>query len=180
MGIRDRADREQQAVAAAAASTGESTGGGHRLLLTGSVVWCWRCGANAGGRAHYLAKPCPGRAVGFLGQARQRLLLGLHPTSRVPLDAVTVPEPGGSLPEGFALAVQAAASSATAAAPARSGRMSAVRPPRAECFVSPRLSALRDRVRAREAAAGEAAGLPDPLPKRRRLRGKQPPVAAVA
>jgi len=65
--------------AAAAAVTGEGAGGGHYLLLTGNVVWRWRCGANACVRAHNLTRQCPGRAAGFLVQARQRLLLGLHP-----------------------------------------------------------------------------------------------------
>ena len=165
---------------AAAAATGEGAGGGHYLLLTGNVVWCWRCGANACVRAHNLAKQCPGRAGGFLVHARQRLLLGLHPTSRVPLDAATAPEPGWALPVGFDRAVQAAASSATAAARTRRKPVGGVAAPRAACFVSPRLEALRDRVRARVATVGAAAAEPVPAAKRRRLWGKQPPGAAIA
>ena len=186
-------------MAAAAAATGEGAGGGHYLLLTDNVVWCWRCGANACVRAHNLVKQCPGRAGGFLVQARQRLLLGLHPTSRVPLNAATVPEPGRALPVGFDKAVQAAASSATAAALSKRMPVRGVAAPRAACLVSPRLAALRDRVRAREAAAkaaadptaeeapaaeaaacGAATAVPEPAAKRRRLWGKQPPGAAIA
>ena len=67
-------------------------------------------------RACNLAKPCVGRPLGFLVQARQRLLLGLHPSSRVPLDHGTVPEPGARLPPGYDDAVCLARRPATTAA----------------------------------------------------------------
>ena len=102
--------------AEAAADLGAGSGGGHVLLLTGPVVWCWRCGANACVRAQGLAKACPGVLRGFLAQAHQRLLLGLHPGSRRPLEAETVPEPGAALPRGFAAAVRRAEASRTTAA----------------------------------------------------------------
>ena len=104
--------------AAAAASSGKGSGGGHTLLLTGSIVWCFRCGASACTRAHLLLRPCRGRLLS-LAQAHQRLLLGLHPTTRVPLGHATVPEPGRQLPANFAAAVRHAEASATTAATAR-------------------------------------------------------------
>ena len=151
-----------------AAGNGESIGRGHCLLLTGTVTWCLTCGASACVRARYLAQPCRGRARGFLVQARQRLLLGLHPSSRVPLGAGTIPEPGQSLPAGFATAVRKAELSGATAKylGAGLGRAAA----RFSLAESPRLAALRNRVRTKEAAAEKRA-----LPlKRRRLWGKQP------
>ena len=62
-------------------------GGGHTLLLTGVVTWCWRCGANSCVRTRHLSKPCPGWPSGTLAQAKRRLLLGLHPKTRLPLRA---------------------------------------------------------------------------------------------
>ena len=96
------------------AGSGRGMGGGHTILLTGSVVWCFRCGASACVQARLLTQPCRGRLLG-LAQAHQRLLLGLHPCSRVPLGQATVPEPGMQLPRGYAAAVRRAGSSATAA-----------------------------------------------------------------
>ena len=78
-------------LASVAAPSGESAGRGHCLLLTGTVAWCWACGANACVRAQNLTKPCPGRTLGFLAHARQRLLLGLHPSSRLPLGQTLCP-----------------------------------------------------------------------------------------
>ena len=98
--------------AAVAAGPGRGSGRGHVLLLTGSVVWCFRCGASACVRARLLTQPCRGRLQG-LAQAHQRLLLGLHPTTRVPIRQPTVPEPGSQLPQGFAAAVRRAEASAT-------------------------------------------------------------------
>ena len=103
-----------QAVAAAGGEL--AAGGRHTLLLTGTVVWCFRCGANACVQARGLAKPCRGRLLGFQAQAFQRLLLGLHPATREPLAPGTVPEPGASLPPGYAGAVRYAQLSATSAA----------------------------------------------------------------
>ena len=106
-------------LAATAAASGEGAGGGHYMLLTDTVAWCWRCWASACARVRCLARPCLGRPRGFLVQARQRLLLGLHPSTRVPLGAITVPEPGRSMPGGFGNAVRRAEASATAAASSR-------------------------------------------------------------
>ena len=102
--------------AALVAGPGQGSGRGHTLLLTGSVVWCFRCGATACVRARLLTQPCRGRLLGGLAQAHQRLLLGLHPATRAPLCQLTVPEPGCQLPTGFAAAVRRAEASATAAA----------------------------------------------------------------
>ena len=163
--------------ASTAADAGMGTGGGHVLLLTGGMCWCWRCGAHASVRAHNLLKTCPGWAVGSRVFARQRLLLGLHPGTRVPIGVDTVPEPGMSLPPGFSSEVRAAALSATRAAHTVRSM------PRAEAVVVPaasfgtaRLDALRARVREREAAAAADELGPGPLPKRVRLWGTQPPL----
>ena len=156
--------------AGAAARAGGRTCSGHCLLLTGTVVWCWNCGANACVRARRLATPCRGRTRGFLVQTRQRLLLGLHPNSRLPLGAPTVPEPGRTLPVGFTMAVQAAEVSRTSTA--RCGTFSPCSARRRlSKELSPRLEALRSRVLAKEGMAKTPAR---PL-KRRRLRAKQPP-----
>lgn len=83
-------------------------------------MWCFLCGASANVMARHLARPCCGRARGFLRYARRRLLLGLHPRTRVPLGGITVPEVGAVLPEGYDAALrQALASSTVAAAPTR-------------------------------------------------------------
>ena len=176
------AARRWARMAAGAAASGVGAGGGHHLLLTGNVVWCWRCGANACVRARGLVRQCPGRADGFRAQARQRLLLGLHPASRVPLDADTVPEPGWAMPAGFEGAVRLAEKSATSAAAPRRAPARGPVAVRGACFTTPRIEAVRARVRAREAAVGAAAGAePGPRAKRRRLAGKQPPpLGAVA
>ena len=137
--------RRWAAQTAALAGRTSGVGAGHVLLLTGTVVWCFHCGASASVRAHNLRKPCPRRTHGYLVQSRQRLLLGLHPDTRVPLRGLTVPEPGRSLPLGFAAAQEAAACSGTR--PASS-------PLAAE---HPRLAAVRARVRARAAAAAAVA-----------------------
>ena len=162
--------------AAAAAASGEGAARGHHLLLTGTVAWCWRCGAYACVQARYLTRPCPGRARGFLAQARQRLLLGLHPSSRLPLGDFTVAEPGQSLPAGFSVAVREAEASRTSAAAVKDClKLVPVpnhEPAQRSLFVTPRLAALRARVVAREASTRASA--PRCLPsKRRRLHGKQ-------
>jgi hypothetical protein len=162
-------------LAATAAASGEGAGGGHYMLLTATVAWCWRCGANACARVRSLAQPCPGRPRGFLAQARQRLLLGLHPNTRVPLGAVTVPEPGRSMPSGFGDAVRGAEASATAAARTQRSPVPGAAASCAAPLVSHRIEAVRARVRAREAAAAIAMARSAPAAKRRRLRGKQPP-----
>ena len=148
-------------------------GGGHHLLRTGNVTWCWKCGANACARAHHLARPCPGTCRGFLVQARQRLLLGLHPSSRVPLAAETVPESGQLMPAGFSQARRAAEASKTAAACHRPHVRHSGLSQRA-LIESPRLVALRARVVAKEAAAKGRLLATPVVQKRRRLRGKQP------
>jgi len=169
----------------AAAASGTSTGGGHHLLLTGTITWCWKCGAYACVKACNLVKPCTGRIRGFAATARQRLLLGLHPSSRVPLGADTVPEPGWSLPDGFTRAVELAETSATSphevpylGATGDVSRGAAV-------LKTARMVALRARVVAREALAKRTLGATPadagiPVAMRRRLWGKQPPETPCA
>ena len=99
-------------------------------------------------------------------QARLRLLLGLHPHSRVPLGADTVPEPGQPMPTGFDAAVRAAEASGVTAA--------TVGPAGCDLIVTPRLVALQRRVRAKAAASRRRLAACVLPPKRRRLRGKQP------
>ena len=144
-------------LAATAAASGDRVGTGHHLLLTGTLVWCWRCGAYACARARNLAKPCPGRPSAFSAQARQRLLLGLHPATRAPLCDATVPEPGRPMPSGFDAAVRQAMASATAAAAARRAPAAVSALTRPALADTPRLAQLRARVRAREAASAEEA-----------------------
>ena len=169
----------------AAAASGTSTGGGHHLLLTGTVTWCWRCGAYACVKACNLVKPCTGRIRGFAATARQRLLLGLHPSSRVPLGADTVPEPGWSLPDGFSRAVELAQTSATSAHEVPYRGAIGVVSQGAAVLKTPRMVALRARVQAREALAkqtlgGAPAEAGIPVAKRWRLWGKQPAEAPCA
>lgn len=116
----------QQAVVAA--STGAAYGKGHVLLLSDAITWCFCCGAYACAQARLLQKPCPGhvRTSQWRRNARQRLLMGLHPDKRTPLAGDAVPEPGTQLPTGFAVAVRAALRSSTTVAsapppPARNG-----------------------------------------------------------
>ena len=140
--------------AAALADRGGGIGAGHTLLMTGTLVWCFRCGASACVRAHNLLKPCPRKTRGFLIQSRQRLLLGLHPASRIPLSAATVAEPGSALPAGFAAAQLAAAASGTRPASApRQEQGHRLGGGGSAASEHPRLAALRARVRARAAAA---------------------------
>ena len=161
--------------AAAAAATSEmSSGSGHCLLLTGTVAWCWKCGASACVQARRLALPCVGRLRGSLVQARQRLLLGLHPSSRVRLNAVTVPEVGQVLPLGFAKAVEEAEISGTRAASPSHCHAPASETVRGSLMVTARLVSLRARIQAKEALAQRRCLRAAISPKRTRLRGKQP------
>ena len=142
--------------AATLADRGSGIGEDHVLLLTGTVVWCFRCGASACVRAHNLLRPCPRKTRGYLVQSRQRLLLGLHPDTRVPLRASTVPEPGCTLPVGFAAAQEAAVSSGTRPCSLLLRQVvgsAASRRPGADAE-HPRIAALRARVRARAGAEG--------------------------
>ena len=132
--------RRWAAQTAALAGHTSGIGEGHVLLLTGTVVWCFQCGASASVRASNLLKPCPRRARGYLVQNRQRLLLGLHPGSRLPLGGPTWPEPGRDFPAGFRAAQEATACSGT-------------RPASRPALDNPRLAAVRARVRARTAEA---------------------------
>ena len=65
-------------------------GSGHRLVRTGAILWCHRCGAHAEARVgSALAGVCRPVAEGEKsGRAsRRRLLLkGRHPINRQPLD----------------------------------------------------------------------------------------------
>ena len=159
---------------ASSAATGNNSGGGHCLLLTGTVVWCWKCGAHACVRARHLAAPCLGRPRGFLLQARQRLLIGLHPSSRIPLNAGTVPIRGQMLPGGFTKAREEAEVSRTVAASPPRQRMFDSVPAKRSLATTPRLVALRERVLAKEAQAKQRCLRTAISPKRRRLHGKQP------
>jgi hypothetical protein len=175
-----------------AAERGEALGCDHQLLLTGLLVWCFRCGANTCTRAVNLAKPCPRRVTAFLAQARQRLLLGLHPSTRVPLVGATAPEPGAAWPPGYTAALAAAQASCTRAAaspPRRRGPPGVARdspaPPASVPAAAPPepawRAAMRARLAERQARAARAAAGPSqaavagadyssaPAPKRCRL-----------
>ena len=114
------AARRWAQVAEASAASGKGMGVGHALVMTDHIVWCWRCGASACVRARHLTQPCPGNATGWMAQARQRLLLGLHPHSRVPLGGAAVALPGEVVPRELVNAIRAAEMSATKA---RAGRL---------------------------------------------------------
>jgi len=187
---RGSAVRRWEAQAADLAQLRGNPGAEHELLLTGAVVWCFKCGANACSRAVALSRPCPGRTEGFHVQAKQRLLLGLHPATRAPLRADTVPQPGGQLPRTFRAAVARARSSKVRAASPTGvsrcltgGGSHAVLPtyparqvpgPASSCNPTPPEPAWRAAMRARIAARHAHAQLHLPAPKRRRLTGKQP------
>jgi len=150
----------------------------HCLLSTGQVSWCFHCGANACTKAVLLARPCPGRSEGFLAQARQRLLLGLHPATRAPLHSGTVAQLGGALPRTFEAAVVAARASRVKAAgplPLKADKGSGSRTGSGLAAGSAQPEpAWRTAMRARIAARAAAAAGDAPAPKRRRLTGKQP------
>ena len=90
-----------QATAIAETSLRQDT---HRMVVTGSITWCDRCGAYAETRGRGMARPCRGPVAGGnrVGrllkdvQARLRALrAGRHPTSGVELapDMPTHPRP---------------------------------------------------------------------------------------
>ena len=141
---------------AALADRGRGMGEGHTLLLTGTVVWCFRCGASACVRAQNLLKPCPRKPRGYLVQSRQRLLLGLHPEHRTPLGHEPTPEPGQPGPPGFenAVALARASSTTVAAQPKRARRAGAAPAPEPRVAPAvrllPALEAMRDRIRQRQ------------------------------
>ena len=159
-------------MAADLAENGHIDGGGHRRMLSGSVVWCAVCGAYATERAKGLSLPCPGQPVrgsgGGRAQQRDALRSGRHPKSGEHIGP-PCPEPGWAGAEAVAV-TQAPMAVAVPAVP------------------NGRFAAMRDRVRARIAAranlaAGEAAHAPLPaaMPRRRRrLWFKPNPDAASA
>ena len=185
----------QQAVIAARA--GAPIGPGHVLLLSDSVTWCFRCGAYSSARVHLLQRPCPGSVAASWSRrtSRQRLLLGLHPVTRISLASGVVPEPGAVLPVGLAGAVRAAqrtktraactASPAQRTARAKRGARSVQRAPPdgqggaagpapepAPAWRIAMLARLAARLAARRAEIAMAA--PPPPAVRRRLSRKQP------
>jgi hypothetical protein len=123
--------------AEADASRGRADGGGHRRMLSGDVLWCRVCGAFSTARAVGLAKACTGRP-GVSGRLA-RLMRGVHPTTGV--------EIGDPLAEDGDLAGFARAA-VRVNRPLRSVAEAAA--------ASVRLTAVRDRVREREAAARSA------------------------
>ena len=146
-----------------AAVRGKTVGRGHTLLLTGPHVWCFDCGATACARTVLLKKPCPGSMRGpqskWRMQARQRLLLGLHPDHRMPLGHRTMPEPGQPWPAGYDAALKDALASRTSAASGpkrrRGAGVAASQPDqeRGERRALPALAPMLARIRARAAAA---------------------------
>ena len=106
----------------------------HRVRVTGEVVWCDKCAAYALVRMRLLARECPRRPADAAARARREALrAGRHPVTGEELEAswgaaAVLPAPDLATADGGSTAAAA------------------------------RLSALRARVRAREAAAA-AAGL---------------------
>jgi hypothetical protein len=108
-------------------------------MLSGEVLWCRVCGAFSTTRAVGLAKACSG-VPGVSGRLA-RLLRGVHPITGIDI--------GNPLAEDGDLAGFARAA-VRAVVPIRSIAQAAAR--------SVPLSAVRDRVRAREAAARSELG----------------------
>ena len=86
---RKRAVKSKQLI-----DVGVETGAGHKLLLSGSVLWCYVCGAFSDGAAKALARACTGghgshceRAYARRGLLQQlkKLRAGTHPATRLPL-----------------------------------------------------------------------------------------------
>ena len=68
------------------ATAGSHVGAGHKLMLSGEVIWCMVCGAYAEKHAIALQKPCVGPPVrrkrgGHRAQLKA-LRAGLHPVTR--------------------------------------------------------------------------------------------------
>ena len=151
-----------------AAARGDSFDSGHTLMLTGPHVWCFCCGANACARTVLLKRPCPrgihGPQSSWRRQARQRLLLGLHPDHRTPLGHRAMPEPGRPWPVGYDAALRDALASGTSAAKGpkrRRGAGAASSQPHArehgERGALPALAPMLARIRAKAAAKAAAA-----------------------
>jgi hypothetical protein len=116
------------------AARGCADGGGHLRMLTGDLLWCRSCGAFSTTKAVGLAKACTGKP-GNSGRLA-RLLRGVHPVTGADI-GVPLAEDGDV--SGFARAA------VRISPPLRSVQQAA--------GTSARLAAVRDRVRAREAAA---------------------------
>ena len=64
---------------------GLPAGLGHLLFLSGALVWCKICGCYGEKRFKDLKRACQGPAVGGRASMLLRLLRGLHPVSKQPL-----------------------------------------------------------------------------------------------
>ena len=89
------------AQAAEALSCTGTVGGGHVRMLTGDIVWCFRCGAYADRHARRLAFTCRGVLAGSMKICWQRLLINTHPLTRVAIGPGPFAEPGARLPMAF-------------------------------------------------------------------------------
>ncbi len=76
-------------------AAGRLDGPRHSRWLTGSVIWCARCGAYADDHAVGLAAPCKGPPPSSGGRrtSLSRLRRGIHPKSNLPLEGRPWPEP---------------------------------------------------------------------------------------
>ena len=80
-------------LAVSQASSENAGEGGHRQMLSGSILWCSICGTYAKNSYKGLARACPGpfhsswAAGGGRRQQLQRLLANRHPRSNAPLQA---------------------------------------------------------------------------------------------
>ena len=85
VGERARVANDSAACVEQAGLGGLTPGLGHTLFLSGSLVWCKRCGCYGEKRFKDLKRACQGPAVGGRATMLQRLLKGLHPVSKAPM-----------------------------------------------------------------------------------------------
>ncbi len=79
----------------ALADAGRADGPRHSRWVTGSIVWCARCGSYAEERAVGMSAPCKGPPSTASGRRTclSRLRQGLHPKTKEPLRGRPWPEP---------------------------------------------------------------------------------------
>jgi hypothetical protein len=75
-----------RATAAAVQVDIRGLGRGHNLYASGKLVWCKTCGSYGETQLRELRLPCKGHAVGTRKYLLSRLLRGMHPARKQPLE----------------------------------------------------------------------------------------------
>jgi hypothetical protein len=160
------------------AGHGHAEGGDHVRVRSGEVIWCTRCGSYAESAAKGLTKRCMGRFQGnsvwggLAGQLR-KLMIGRHPVT-----GVTLPPPIPEAKWNDHGSVVGSTFQVGACSPS----------PGSRAYVdtetvrgSSSFAALRERVRAKEAATLQATVRPSMTQQhaRRRISGKRKAEAGV-